>query len=68
MGHAIAMHRRHQAAAALGAALLCGNTETNTSKSLVEPKTLINLSLISFKNSLNYKVTSNGKDWIKPLS
>ena len=37
VGHAIAMHRRHQAAAALGAELLWGNTDIKTSKNLVEP-------------------------------
>ena len=32
------MQRRHHAAAALGAALLCGKTDTKTSNNLVDPR------------------------------
>ena len=36
VGHAMAMHLKHHDAAALGAALVCGNTDTKTSNNLVD--------------------------------
>ena len=48
VGHAMAMHLKHQAAAARGAALLCGSTETKTSKSLVEAIEAVGLASSSF--------------------
>ena len=36
VGHAMAMHLKHHDAAARGAALVCGNTDTKTSNNLVD--------------------------------